>query len=206
MALVTNTPSTDEAGRTAGRPRDERASRAITDAALRQLSEMGFANMSMESVAAEAGVARATIYRRYRDKADLVTAAIAQDAVADLAKGPSADPKADVIAFVREFDNRAGNYCIEVLGSILGAHATPGALELHRDRVIFPRTRYARSLLEQARGRGEFRADADLDVALQMLAGAVLARHVNGVARDEHWVERAVEAIWIGMGPPHTER
>ena len=60
-----------------GRPRDQRASSAITDAALRQLADVGYARVSMESVAIEAGVARATIYRRYRDKADLITAAIA---------------------------------------------------------------------------------------------------------------------------------
>ena len=60
-----------------GRPRDERATRAITEAALRQLAEHGYARISMESIASEAGVARATVYRRYRDKADLITAAIA---------------------------------------------------------------------------------------------------------------------------------
>ena len=63
--------------RVRGRPRDERVTRAITEAALRQLLDEGYARLSMESVASEAGVSRATIYRRFKDKADLVTAAIA---------------------------------------------------------------------------------------------------------------------------------
>ena len=61
---ATDPPSSD---RGPGRPRDERATSAITDAAVRQLNVLGYANVSMESVAAEAGVARATVYRRYRD-------------------------------------------------------------------------------------------------------------------------------------------
>ena len=68
-----------------GRPRDQRVSSAITAAAVRQLADLGYANVSMESVATEAGVARATIYRRYRDKADLITAAIAANISAQLA-------------------------------------------------------------------------------------------------------------------------
>ena len=61
-----------------GRPRDEATSRAIFDAALQQLERLGYGRMTVESVAVEAGVSRASVYRRFRDKADLVTAAIAQ--------------------------------------------------------------------------------------------------------------------------------
>ena len=79
----------DETRRGPGRPRDQRASTAITEAALRQLNELGYAKVSMESVAGEAGVARATIYRRYRDKADLITAAIASNSSTHLGPAPS---------------------------------------------------------------------------------------------------------------------
>ena len=60
---------------------------AIADAALRQLNEVGYGKVTMESVACEAGVARATIYRRYRDKADLITAAIAGNSTVPLVRG-----------------------------------------------------------------------------------------------------------------------
>jgi AcrR family transcriptional regulator len=184
-----------------GRPRDERASRAITEAALRQLADLGYAKVSMESVATEAGVARATIYRRYRDKADLVTAAIATNG-GDLPTRPSDDPRQDLVRFLTQFDARFAEHCLEVLGGLLGAREEPHALALHRQRVIEPRTGYARSLLVRAQELGQLDPDADVDLALQMLVGVVFARRVNGIPSERGWAERAVDAIWKGMGPP----
>src|SRR3954452_25625300 len=59
-----------------GRPRDERVSQAILQAALGQLLERGYGGMSMDGVAAEAGVGKPAIYRRHRNKAELVAAAL----------------------------------------------------------------------------------------------------------------------------------
>jgi len=75
-----------------GRPRDAQATRAITEAALRQLAASGYAGVSMESIASEAGVARATVYRRFRDKADLITAAIADNAGGRFPTAPPTTP------------------------------------------------------------------------------------------------------------------
>lgn len=183
-----------------GRPRDQRASSAITDAALRQLAELGYAKVSMESVAGEAGVARATIYRRYRDKADLITAAIAANSSTHLEPGPCADPRAGLIEYLYEFDQQFAESCLEVLGTLIGSREDPGALALHRQRVVGPRMGYVRPLFEQARRMGQLRADADLDLALEMLAGSVFARRVAGMPSSPGWAERAVDTIWRGMG------
>jgi AcrR family transcriptional regulator len=187
--------------RSPGRPRDERATSAITDAALRQLDEVGYGRITMERVASEAGVARATIYRRYHDKADLITAAIAANSTAHLVDGPSDDPRADLIAYLRQFDERFAEGCLEVVGTLIGTRDDPGALALYRQRVVGPRMAYTRSLLERAREFGQLRADADLDLAQQMLTGSVFARRVAGQTSGEGWAERAVAAIWTGMGP-----
>ena len=190
-----------EGGRAPGRPRDARASEAIDLAALHQLAEVGYARVTMEGIAAEAGVARATVYRRYRDKADLVTSAIAG------AIGPlpdpcaSADPRADLVGYLNEFDARFADHCVEVLGALLGAREDPGALALHRSRVIAPRLAHARGLLLRGRDLGQLRADADVELALEMLVGAVLARRVAGVASARGWAERAVDAVWRGWAP-----
>jgi AcrR family transcriptional regulator len=193
-------PSGHPAVRARGRPRDERATTAITEAALRQLADTGYARISMESVASEAGVARATVYRRYRDKADLITAAIASDSWTHLAPGPSEDPRAELIDYLNEFDERFAEGCLEVVGTLIGAREEPGALALHRQRVVAPRMGHARSLLEQARRLGQLRPDADLDLALEMLAGSVFARRVAGTASSPGWAERAVDMVWSGMG------
>ena len=183
-----------------GRPRDEQASSAITEAALRQLNEVGYAGVSMESVAKEAGVARATIYRRYHDKADLITAAVAGNDSTHLTRGPSADPRGDLVFYLAEFDDRFAESCLEVVGTLIGAREDPAALALHRQRVVTPRMAYLRSLLVTAVERGQLRTDADLDLALQMLTGSVFARRVAGQPSVPGWAERAVDTVWTGMG------
>ncbi|MFE3176358.1 TetR/AcrR family transcriptional regulator [Amycolatopsis sp. NPDC059090] len=61
-----------------GRPRDVRRDAAIHEAALALLTEVGYDQLAIEAIAARAGVAKTTIYRRYRDKAALVAAAVEQ--------------------------------------------------------------------------------------------------------------------------------
>lgn len=195
-------PADGPPGRSPGRPRDERATSAITAAALRQLAEVGYAGISMESVASEAGVARATVYRRYRDKADLITAAIAANSSTHLDPGPSPDPRADLIAYLNEFDERFAESCLEVVGTLIGAREERGSLELHRQRVVEPRMGHALDLLAQARRLGQLHADADIDLALQMLAGSVFARRMAGTPSAPGWAERAVDMVWAGMAGP----
>ncbi len=185
--------------RARGRPRDERVTRAITEAALRQLMDEGYTRLSMESVATEAGVARATVYRRFKDKADLVTAAIAGYA-GPVPPASDSGPAADLERFLLDFDDRFNRSCIEVLGGLLADREDPTALALHRERVIEPRRAYARALLEQARDSGELDPKADLDLALDMLVGVVIARAVGGRDLEPGWARRALDLVWRGAG------
>jgi AcrR family transcriptional regulator len=188
-------------GRT-GRPRDERASRAIADAALRQLAELGYANMSMESVAAEAGVARATIYRRYQDKADLVTSSIATAAATLRSPTAAREPLAALVAALEEFDARFAEPCLEIVGALLGTRADPSAMARHRARVVGPRKAAVVALVVAAKDAGLLRADADPELLVEMLVGAILARRVIGNAPDPGWARRAVEAACDGVATP----
>jgi AcrR family transcriptional regulator len=206
VAAASQNEASDQTARTRGRPRDERVTRAITEAALRQLLEEGYTRLTMESVASEAGVARATVYRRFKDKADLVTAAIASYAgpgPASSEPGPGlgdSGPAADLERFLVDFDNRFNRSCIEVLGGLLADREDPTALALHRERVIEPRRAYARALLEQARDSGELDPDADLDLTLDMLIGVVIARAVGGRDLEPGWARRAIDLVWRGAG------
>lgn len=193
-------PGPDACRAGTGRPRDQRVSEAIAAAARRQLAQLGYARVTMDGIAAEAGVARATIYRRYRDKADLITSVVAADC-ADLPVGPDEDPRGELVHFLEEFDDRFSESCLEVIGCLLGSREEPQALELHRQRVIAPRAAYALRLLLAAQERGQLGPDADLDLALHMLVGAVFARGVSGVHAAPGWAKRAVETIFAGMGP-----
>jgi AcrR family transcriptional regulator len=79
-------PDGDRPGR-GGRPRDPSRDGAIRAAILQVLAESGYAGLTMDAVAAAAGVGKATIYRRWRTKSDLVT-----DAVAELSSMTIATP------------------------------------------------------------------------------------------------------------------
>ncbi len=181
-------------GRSPGRPRDEKATEAILSAALRQLYEVGFGRLSMESVAAEADVSRATVYRRFKGKGDLVTAAVAGN-VPRPERG-SDQPRRALVRALGEFDERFSESCLEVVGGLLGLREEPDAMALHRQRVVGPRTDYVRSLLEEGVRRGGLAADTDVDLLLELLMGAVFARRVMGVPATPGWAERAVAAVW----------
>jgi AcrR family transcriptional regulator len=176
-----------------GRPRDEQATRAILSAAVHQLVVVGFGRVSMDSVAAEAGVSRATVYRRFRGKADLITAAV-EWAGADTGPLPSPDPRTDLVAYLTDFDARFAESALEVVGGLLGLRDEPRAMELHRRRVVGPRTGYVRALLQQ--GHDEGRLPGDVELLVQLLTGAVLARRLMGVPPDEQWAEAAVAVVW----------
>jgi AcrR family transcriptional regulator len=190
--------------RAPGRPRDEQATQAIHEAALQLLAEHGYTRISMERVAVEAGVSRATVYRRYHDKADMVTAAIAAG-MDELPTRPSNDPRRDLVKFLEAFDARFASQCLAVIGTLLGGDEDPRGMDLHRERVIEPRAAYARGLLVRAQELGQLDPDADVDVALQMLVGAVFTRRVNGLPSDRVWARRAVDAVFRGMAPSSSE-
>jgi AcrR family transcriptional regulator len=179
-----------------GRPRNEKASRAITEAALRQLADVGYGRMSMESVATVAGVSRATVYRRYRDKADMITAAIAGGSGHDVVRRRSPSPKEDLERFLLDLQVRFSHFWIEVLGGILADREDPTALALHRERIIAPRRAYALSLLEEARELGQLSPDTDVDLALDMLVGVVVARAISGTRSPPGWAADALGVIW----------
>ena len=69
-------PLEEAAAKGPGRPRDPEADRAILEATIEILGEEGYEGLSIEGVAARAGVGKTTIYRRWTSKAELVVAAI----------------------------------------------------------------------------------------------------------------------------------
>ena len=104
-----------------GRPRSLGYDEAILDATLRLLGELGYARMSMDGIAAEAGVSKPTIYARYRGKADLATAALRhlREAGAPAATG---DLRADLVAQLRQLRDNVERLS---LSSLVGTFRLP---------------------------------------------------------------------------------
>ena len=190
-----------EVPRKQGRPRSTEADRTILAAALKLLGERGYTNMSIDQVAAEAGVSRATVYRRYRDKADLVTQAVASrysyEEVPD-----TGSTYLDLLELVRQGRTKLeGEAGMPLAGVLLveGPHDLD-LLKTSRERIILPRRGRYKMVLERGVKRGQIRADADVEAVIDALIGAYYARHLSGLPADEGWAERVLREIWLPLG------
>src|SRR3954454_5304703 len=150
----------DPSSRGPGRPLDPEVDRAILAAAGEMLVRDGFQNMTLPAVAAAAGVAKTTVYRRYPSTVELVLATILHlntgSAVPDTgsARGGPA-PGLDLSP--RRFD-------VSITGTILAEEREhPELLEAARRQMIVPSLDRFRTVLRAGIDRGELRADVDLD-------------------------------------------
>ena len=186
-----------EAGTTRGRPRSPEADERILGAALRQLRERGYGELSMERVAADAGVGKATVYRRYRNKADLATAALASVSGPWLARPLPDETRAALIEHLTRFEESLTLVGMGVIAAML-EERDPELLELHRRRSIERGRARSRAILERARARGELRPGIDPDTVMEMLIGSLFARRLTGNT-DDGWPASAVDALLGGL-------
>ena len=183
-----------------GRPRSAAVDAAIIDAALRLLATEGYARMSVDRVAAEAGVSKAAIYLRYRSKADLATAALAHLREAGEAD-PSGDLRADLVAELRQLRRNAERVSgMALIGTCLVEEQhTPELLPLYRERTSRPRRARLRAMLEDARARGEIAA-AEIEPVIDLFMGAYQSRYISGQPFPARWEEGIVATLLRGLG------
>jgi AcrR family transcriptional regulator len=162
---------------TRGRKRDPAINAAILTATRELLVEVGYANLSMEAVAARASVTKPTLYLRYPTRAVLVF-----DAIFGKTK---ARPIPDTGSIRSDLDE-AYRWAVDEFTAPEARAAIPGLLaevaanaelaRLIREAVIGPEYGRVREQLEVAQARGEIRADADLDLVIDAFIGTALAR------------------------------
>ena len=188
------------AARPPGRPRSGAVDAAILDAALRLLAEAGYSRMTMDAVAAEAGVSKATIYLRYRGKADLATAALVHMRGSER-PGDGVSLRDGLVTLLRQMRANAERVsAMGVIGTCLAEERhTPELLRLVRERTLGPRRERLAALLVGARERGEVAAGADLEAAADMLMGAYQARYLAGGPIPPGWEERLVDTLLAGL-------
>ena len=193
----------DTGHRRPGRPRSERADRAIIDAALSLYAETGPEGLCIEKVAARAGVGKATIYRRWHGKEELLL-----DAIAAL-QSPLPEPagrsvREDLVTLLGAMceavaDPRRAREFALLLGE--GARY-PRLMARYVETVLEPRREVIRSVLRRGVATGELRASVDIDAALFMLTGAVLARgKYEPGSIPPGYAERVVDELLQGLTP-----
>ena len=165
-----------------GRKRDHSRDAAILDAALAVLAESGYDGMTIDMVAARAGAARATVYRRWATKEDLVLAAVARLSAADTGLGQLPDTgtfRGDVIAmFVPE---AAGDQQLrlQVMTALLSLSKTGRRLADAATRAgVGPWIEANRVLMQRAIDRGEFPA-ADVATLARVIPMMCISRAVQ---------------------------
>jgi AcrR family transcriptional regulator len=184
-----------------GRPRDTGADRRILDATFRQLVAVGYGGLSIESVAAEAGVAKTTIYRRYPTKAELVVGAL-QLEVPFERPPQDLDSRTALEHFIRQaITMLVDSGAIRILGSLLVEETRePGLLVIFRERLIGPRRGMVETMLRRGIERGEIRPDIDPLTVTEMVAGAIFGHHaILGLVETEEWVRSLVDHVWAAI-------
>lgn len=191
------------AGRSPGRPRSAEADEAILAAAVELLAEVGYGALSMEGVAARAGVSKATLYRRWPGKPQLVTDTL--HAVVDRVPVPDTGAvRDDLVAMAGSISQALGDTPLgRVAAGMSGEFArNPELAEDFRRRFLLPRRRTVVDVLRRGIERGELRADLDLELVLDALAGALYYRaHVSGGDVDEHTATAVVDLLLEGLAP-----
>ncbi|MBB2944338.1 AcrR family transcriptional regulator [Actinoplanes lutulentus] len=184
-----------------GRPRNAQADEAILEAVLELLNEgQSAAAVSIEAVAARAGVGKATIYRRWPNKEALLA-----DAVRAM-KGPlpelaGVSVREDLIALIQAnrtpHAKRYGNVTACLLPEIIKDEALG---RMHR-AVIEPRREVMREVLRRGIATGELRADLDVELTQLMLSGPSMVQsmlRLQDLVPDENFAEKIVDAVLRG--------
>ena len=185
-----------------GRPRSPGIDRAILAAAMKLFLERGFDGTSIEAVARDAGVAKTAVYRRYRDKVDVITAAVAAHLrVADIPDTGSF--RGDLLAIM------AG----DVLATVAGPGATmlgrllaerernPALIATFRQRIVEPRRRQYHAIFQRALARGEVRPDVEHQTVAAALFGSMIGRVIIGEEINREAAGQAVDLVLRGLAP-----
>jgi AcrR family transcriptional regulator len=185
-----------------GRPRSDSANRAILEPFRELLSEVGFARLRLERVAAQAGVSKATIYRRWASKEELAIELLHELAAPFLAIPDLGDTRAELVTVTQAC---IGRLTESDFGPVVGAMlceiaANPAVGDRFRAVVVQVRRDEVRHVVERGVARGDLPASIDLEVATELLIGPIYFRLVFGGALDGEFGEKVVDALLFRDG------
>ena len=185
-----------------GRPRSEESRQSILRSTLKLLKQQGgFPELSIEAVAVDANVGKATVYRWWPTKAALVADAFSASADAEL-RFPNTGSVQDDMSLqmkrlIRIFRSKRGKVVAALLA---GGQSDPRLIEAFREKFLGPRRKQAYQTLQRGIDRGELPADSDLDLVLDSLYGPIymrfLIRHDN---LDEGFADAICALVLNGL-------
>jgi len=186
-----------------GRPRSERARKAILEAASELLLARGLSAVSMDAVAERAGVSKATIYRWWPTKETLALDALYTEwAAARPHPRDTGSLRGDLLSLLRPWARLAGSrpYGRVVAALLTEAQTDPVFAAEYRQRFVEPRREQAREIFRRAIERGEIPADTKVEVALDLLYGPLYHRLLHGHAPlNDRFVREVIDMVLDGV-------
>lgn len=196
--MTTAAPS---ATRQVGRPRDPKCDAAIVDATLHLLAESGYGALTMEAVAARAGVGKATLYRRYRNKQQLVV-----EALSTLDEQPEPDRgrsvRDELVVQLEAIRRTSSSLAGRIFPRLVGEGVDDlGLVTSYREQVMLPRRARFAAVLRRGMDEGVLRADLDVEHAIDLLIGPMAYRDLQSAAAPPppDLAERIVDDVLGGL-------
>ena len=187
-------------------PRAERSKLAILDATRELLAEEGDVGaLTVEAVAARSGVAKTTIYRRWRDKWELALDAVMIDMLPRFENPIDVgDTRKELITFVDSVTKlwAAPPYGPAMQGLISEIATEPELARVYREQVVEPRREQLRPVIERGISRGDLRPDTDLRLVHELLIGPILYRLLlSGPPLDRKLTTSLADAVLDSFAP-----
>ncbi|MGY4399047.1 AcrR family transcriptional regulator [Sphingomonas sp. UYAg733] len=187
--------------RKAGRPRSEKARKAILEAAYRLLMDDGFGRLTIEAVAARAGVGKPTIYRYWNNAQELAMAAFIARPDAEPASAPGVSARASLIAHLRSvvvaFATSRGR---QITLTMASADSESELAKAFRSQIILKSRETGRAILDAAQAAGIVDVADGIETILDMIYGPVFYRLLIGhQPLSESFASGVVDTVFDGI-------
>ncbi len=193
--------STSLGGTVRGRPRDDAREQAILHAALELLTEVGYERMSMVAVAARARASKATIYRRWAGKDELVVEAIRRHAVDDIVSVDTGNLRGDLLDIIRQkIKHLSEGGAALMAGVVLAMRESAALAAALRVQMIEDGRGIAALIVQRAFDRGEPCSPAAADVFNELVPAMIFSRLlITGGALDDAFIQHMVDDILLPL-------
>ncbi|HZG88610.1 MAG TPA: TetR/AcrR family transcriptional regulator [Pseudonocardia sp.] len=186
--------------------RNERSRHAILAAAMELLAETGYADLTIEAIAARAGVGKQTIYRWWPGKGAIILDAMADPAVIrDAALPDTGDVRADLYSVIRSTVAELADPHLSAVSRALTIEtlAHDALAEQVRERLLRPHLDAIKDRLRSAQRAGQLRPDVDLDQAVELLIGPPYHRWMLRTGPlTERYADTVVDLALAALAPP----
>ena len=159
--------------------RKERSKQAALEATRELLAETGVGALTIEAVAARAGVAKTTIYRQWRDKWELALDAVMIDLLPAFASPVDVgDTRKELLVFVDSVVKNLSSVPSgpSMQGLVSKVATDPELARVYRTQVVEPRREVLRPVIERGIARGDFRPGTDVRIVHELLVGPIFYR------------------------------